>query len=69
LLLGLLIDYCRGRGLRELKAQMLVGNDRMQRLAQGQGFVSHAGASAGVLDMRLDLKGSASPRPSVSSSA
>ncbi len=56
LLLDLLVVYCRERGLRELKAHMLADNQRMQRLAQGHGFVPHPGAGAGILDMRLDLR-------------
>jgi len=59
LLLERIVVYCRAHGLRELKAQMLIGNERMRRLAQGHGFVPHAGATAGVLDMRLDLQSGA----------
>jgi acetyltransferase len=59
LLLERIVAHCRARGLRQLTAQMLVGNERMRRLALGLGFVSSGGAADGVARMRLALDGGA----------
>lgn len=58
LLLENLVNYCRSRGVAELRGETMDGNLRMQRLAQSLGFTMSSGADRGILDLRLSLKSS-----------
>jgi len=55
LLLQSLVDYCRSRGIGELRGETLDGNLRMQRLARRLGFTVTTGADRGTMDLRLVL--------------
>ena len=55
LLLQHSIDYCRSRGVGELRGETLDANLRMQRLARHFGFTMTSGADRGTLDLRLAL--------------
>ncbi|WP_300455449.1 bifunctional acetate--CoA ligase family protein/GNAT family N-acetyltransferase [Accumulibacter sp.] len=55
LLLQCIIDYCRDRGLRELRGETLDGNLRMQGLANSLGFQLTTGSDRGTVDLRLAL--------------
>jgi acetyltransferase len=55
LLLQSMIDYSRGRGMRELRGETLAGNLRMQQLARSLGFTLKTGADAGTVNLHLAL--------------
>jgi acetyltransferase len=54
ILMGCLLDYCRGRGLAVLRGVALAGNARMHALARSCGFSLEAGAE-GSVEMTLPL--------------
>ncbi len=56
LLLDTLVNYCRSRGIAELRGETLDGNLRMQRLARRLGFTLSTGADRGTIDLRLALR-------------
>ncbi len=55
LLLGKMIDYCRGRGVRELFGDVLAENEGMQGLATHMGFRTEPGEDETTVRVRLDL--------------
>ena len=55
LLLQSLVNYCRNRGIGELRGETLDGNLRMQSLARRLGFAVTSGADCGTMDLRLAL--------------
>ena len=63
LLLQQIIDYCRARGIGELRGETLAGNLRMQRLATAFGFTTATGADRGAIDLRLVLREAARRAP------
>ncbi len=53
LLLQSLVNYCRNRGIGELRGETLDGNLRMQHLARRLGFTVTSGSDRGTMDLRL----------------
>jgi acetyltransferase len=54
-LMDKMIRYCRGRGLRELWGQVLVGNEAMLHLARSCGFTQRALPQDGAFEVVLQL--------------
>ncbi len=55
ILLQRMIDYCRGRGTRQIVGQILSDNKAMLGLANQLGFRSKAVPGEGVMEVELDL--------------
>ena len=56
LLMQSIITYARSCGIGELRGETLIGNLRMQRLAQSLGFTLSTGAERGSFNLRLSLR-------------
>lgn len=56
ILMEKMIRYCRGRGIRKVKGQVLAENSRMLALAKSLGFTQTAGEERGVWLTELDLE-------------
>ena len=55
-LLKKMADYCRARGIQELRAETLVSNERVLALACAYGLAMSTLPEEGAVRLRLDLR-------------